>query len=314
MTKPKTNLTAKDFPARSDANARFSLAYYRDEHAVKFLAFSPSGLQQFELAPDAYDRRFKGRFLEPLDRIILSLLRNTQKEYLPGPDSAATLLEMYEMATSEGKGLEAMDSAALTAHYNGLAVAVGRDPVKGFKSKAEAIKRIEALSSDAKKPTKKQEAAAAAKAAEEPAPAGRRTKKTATAAATEEEGTEASAAATEEEGTEASAAATEEEGTEASAAMGQTAEALKVSAAKPDKKARFPIASKKAAKKVAAKKAEPSAGGRGQGIGAFCKDLILKGKSNEEVLVAVKKQFPTACTSAASVAWYRNKLSSEGKL
>jgi hypothetical protein len=43
-------------------------------------------------------------------------------------------------------------------------------------------------------------------------------------------------------------------------------------------------------------------------------ELILKGKSNEDVLAAVAKQFEGAKTSAASIAWYRNKLKSEGQL
>jgi hypothetical protein len=53
---------------------------------------------------------------------------------------------------------------------------------------------------------------------------------------------------------------------------------------------------------------------KGQGIGSFCMELILKGKSNEDVLAAVAKQFEGAKTSAASIAWYRNKLKSEGQL
>lgn len=53
---------------------------------------------------------------------------------------------------------------------------------------------------------------------------------------------------------------------------------------------------------------------RGQGIGAFCEGLLLKGKSTEEVLAAVKEKFPAAKTGPASVAWYRNKLREEGTL
>lgn len=292
MTKPKTNLAAKDFPARSDANARFSLAYYRDANVVKFLSFSPSGLQPFELTPDAYDRRFKGRFLEPLDRIILSLLRNTQKEYLPGPDSAATLLEMYEMSTTDGKGLEALDSAALTAHYNKLAEAVGRGAVKGFKSKAEAIKRIEALQAEARRPTKKQEEAAAKRQQEEATATAKPAKKAAKKAA---------------------------EKPEDSAAMGSVASALTVLAdsTRQRKEEKFPSAAKKAAKKAEAAAKKPAAkkaAGQGTGIGAFCSGLIVSGKSNEEVLAAVREKFPSAATSAASVAWYRNKLRAEGKV
>lgn len=48
-----------------------------------------------------------------------------------------------------------------------------------------------------------------------------------------------------------------------------------------------------------------------QGIGVFCTDLIRAGKSNEEVLAAVKEKFPNAATSASSVAWYRNKVKDE---
>ena len=294
MTKPKTNLAAKDFPARSDANARFSLAYYRDANVVKFLAFSPSGLQPFELAPDAYDSRFKGRFLEPLDRIILSLLRNTQREYLPGPDSAATLLEMYEMSTTDGKGLEALDSAALTAYYNKLAEAVGRGAVKGFKSKAEAVRRIEALQADAKQPTKKQEEAAAKRQQEEASGAAKPAKKTAKPAKKEEE-----------------EPAEQEGGSAMRGVVGALADATRQR--KVEKAGKFPAAAKKAAEK-AAKAPIPAAAGRGAGIGAFCSDLIVKGKSNEEVLAAVREKFPSAATSAASVAWYRNKLRAEGKV
>ncbi len=68
------------------------------------------------------------------------------------------------------------------------------------------------------------------------------------------------------------------------------------------------------------KKAERVAGEvkpRGQGIGTFCMGLIVDSKgaiSNEDVLKQVAKKFPGAKTSAASVAWYRNKLKSEGTI
>lgn len=50
------------------------------------------------------------------------------------------------------------------------------------------------------------------------------------------------------------------------------------------------------------------------GIGAYVSGLLLKGKSTEEILALVGKQFPQANTSAASVSWYRSKLHMEGKL
>lgn len=53
-----------------------------------------------------------------------------------------------------------------------------------------------------------------------------------------------------------------------------------------------------------------SAGKRGptQGVGAFCKELIAEGKTNQEILEAVAEQFPTAKTSKNCVAYYRAKM------
>ena len=50
-----------------------------------------------------------------------------------------------------------------------------------------------------------------------------------------------------------------------------------------------------------------SSGKRGptQGVGAFAKELIAAGKTNAEVLEAVKKQFPTAKTTTGCIAYYR---------
>lgn len=63
-------------------------------------------------------------------------------------------------------------------------------------------------------------------------------------------------------------------------------------------------------KRKAAKppKAEGEAKPRGKGIGAFCKELITAGKTNDEILAAVAEQFPGAATSKGCIAYYRNKL------
>ena len=45
--------------------------------------------------------------------------------------------------------------------------------------------------------------------------------------------------------------------------------------------------------------------GPNQGVGAFCKELIVEGKTNAEVLAAVAEKFPTAKTSKGCVAYYR---------
>ena len=53
---------------------------------------------------------------------------------------------------------------------------------------------------------------------------------------------------------------------------------------------------------------------RGSGIGAFCVNMIKDLKSTDEILKAIRVQFPDAKTSAASIAWYRNDLRQKGEL
>ncbi len=48
------------------------------------------------------------------------------------------------------------------------------------------------------------------------------------------------------------------------------------------------------------------------GVGKVAIAAILAGKTNQEVFDLVKKEFPEAKTTMASVNWYRNKLRSEG--
>lgn len=82
------------------------------------------------------------------------------------------------------------------------------------------------------------------------------------------------------------------------------------------------MATKKAAPKAASKKAAapkvkaapktakaPKAEGtKKRGIGAFCKELIVKGKTNDEIMEAVAKEFPDANTTKGSIAFYRNAV------
>jgi len=53
--------------------------------------------------------------------------------------------------------------------------------------------------------------------------------------------------------------------------------------------------------------------GPNQGVGAYCKELILQGKTNAEVLTAVSEKFPTAKTSKGCVAYYRTALRNAAK-
>jgi hypothetical protein len=49
------------------------------------------------------------------------------------------------------------------------------------------------------------------------------------------------------------------------------------------------------------------------GIGAYVKGLLISGKTTDQILRAVARQFPGANTSRASVSWYRSRLNKETK-
>ena len=46
-------------------------------------------------------------------------------------------------------------------------------------------------------------------------------------------------------------------------------------------------------------------------IGAVAQKAIIDGATNEDALKAVKRKFPQAATSMASISWYRSKLRNE---
>lgn len=52
---------------------------------------------------------------------------------------------------------------------------------------------------------------------------------------------------------------------------------------------------------------------RGSGIGDAIRDLLRAGKTNPDILEAIKKKFPDANTSLSSINWYRGKLRAEGE-
>jgi len=87
---------------------------------------------------------------------------------------------------------------------------------------------------------------------------------------------------------------------------------------------KFPMALALAAVLMTAAEAQTSTGGAGAetteppkekvpGVGDLAKQLLREGKTNKEVLEAIKLQFPDAKTSMSSVNWYRNNLRSMGE-
>ena len=52
---------------------------------------------------------------------------------------------------------------------------------------------------------------------------------------------------------------------------------------------------------------------RGKGIGARAMELLIEGKSTQEVIDIVKAEIDGANPTPATIAWYKNKLRQEGK-
>jgi len=87
--------------------------------------------------------------------------------------------------------------------------------------------------------------------------------------------------------------------------------ALKGGKSKGKTKAKVPGKTK--AKATTKTKASGQKSGRPTGVGAYAKDLIRAGKSNEQVLDTVLKKFPEAQTTIASINWYRHDMRRKGE-
>lgn len=62
---------------------------------------------------------------------------------------------------------------------------------------------------------------------------------------------------------------------------------------------------------MAKKKSKKAA--HGTGIVAHCRKLILEGKTNQQVLVAIQKKFPESLLGLGGVGWVRNDLRKKGE-
>ena len=279
------NLPLEQLAIRRSFGRHMALEFYRGEKWAEYLAFESAGLQRFRVKIETMERDYPEAFYfekapDFFKSAVLSFIKSLQRAYLPGDGVSDVLLGVYTMTTNSTKtnDTSAMKLDEMTAHYNELAGAIGKPPVKAFKSKGEAQKRIAALHDATKQPTEAQK------------------------------GNKERAAAVS-----ASRAAGLAALTETAAKLKKAGQAIKAAVAKGA--AAKPVAKKTVEKAVTKKTAKPpakeGAKPRGQGIGAFCKELITAGKTNEEVLAAVRQKFPDASTSAASVAWYRNALRSE---
>lgn len=269
------NLPLAALCVRRDHNARVCLEFYRGNKWSEYLAFEPTGLQKFREPTAKFEARFNRAVDTPLERAALAFLHSLNGAYLPGDGVAEILLEIFTMSKTDGTNdLSKLDTKALLAYYNELAAAAGKPELKAFK---EGKGKLLAKIEALQSDVKK--------------PTAKQTEAKATSAAKAEKRLEGLA---DLKAKKAADAATKKTAPKAAAP------------AKAEKPA------KPAAKPAKTNGDKPAA--KGQGIGAFCMDLIVKGKTNEDVLSAVKIKFPNASTSASSVAWYRNKLKHEGKI
>lgn len=289
------NMSLDQMGAMLSHERRVAVPFYRDERKVGFLQFTASGPVLRELPIDSFDRNFTKRYSDSVLSVVLKLVGAVRTCYLPGSRVLPTLMEMFNMAITNGSGdLGSLSQAQLTEHYNQLAAAAQRPTVKSFKDKATAIKRIKDLEAAASEPNEAQKRHAQEQADKE-------------AHANDNPFNKHLAAKRA-----AKLSSGETVGEALAAGKKLTGKAVPAKKAVSAKKA----AAKKAAPaaKKAGTKADGGAKPRGRGIGAYACEMVLKGKSNEEVVEAVLKKFPDASTSASSVAWYRNKLKNEGKL
>lgn len=273
----KVNLPLDKLVVRRDFNAHVALEFYRGDKWSEYLAFDPSGLQKYREPTAKFEARYNKIVDTPIERAALTFVGSLKGAYLPGDGVAEIILEVFTMAATNNNDLTALDTKGLLEVFNKLATAAGKPELKSFKeSKAKLVARIEALQAEVAKPTAKQVAAKASSAAK----AEKRLEGLADLKAKKE----------------------------AAKQSKQSERTTPKPAAKQDGKAK-PAQNES---KTTAKQQPPAA--KGQGIGAFCMDLIRAGKNNADVLAAAQKQFPGAKTSASSVAWYRNKLKSDGEI
>lgn len=278
------NLKLEELKIRLDHNSHIGFEFNRGSKWSEFLYFDPSGPRKERLLTSTFECNFYRPSDIPARRAALSFLQAHKRAYIPEEGVFEIIMEVYLMslAAENPKGLASMSNEALVNVYNELVATLGKPPLKSFKgAKAVLLQRIEALQAELAKVTPAQEAAAA----ENTAKAAKRL-----------------------EGLSKLSGTTQSTTKEKKMATQKSAKSAAKATAKPAAKAAKPAA--KAAKPIA-KATTAKTDRRKLGIGAFCMGLIQKGKTNDEVLTAVKAKFPDANTSAASVAWYRNKLKPE---
>jgi len=273
---PNITIPIDELVVRMGHNSHISIEYHRGSKWSEYVYLEPSGPSKGKMLTAKYHAEFYRVSDIPIKRAAQSLLGASHRAYSFNQAVFDTIMGVYIMNATNGntKGLESLSNAALVPVHNELAAALGAKQIGVYKgSKRIILAKIEALQQQLANPTLAQSlaaTAAAAKAAKRLAGLPKKSDKE----------------------------------NDMAAKKPTTAKAAK--AAKPTPK----TAEKPAAPKMPCYfgAAGFSAAPKKQGIGAFCIALIREGKDNAAVLAAVAKKFPDAATSAASIAWYRNKV------
>lgn len=83
----------------------------------------------------------------------------------------------------------------------------------------------------------------------------------------------------------------------------------------PKPRAQRAPSTRKAAARAKALEAKVAGGSTGRGaVGPLCEKLLLEGQSTAQIIAAVKAAFPGAKTTPASIASYKSRMRSEGRL
>ena len=291
----KVSILLEDLVLKRSHQSKVAIPFARDRKRTDYVAFESEGPQHLFCSNESFEREFGTTIdVDPAD-FVPKFLRASKRAYLPGDSVALILMEILKMSTLNGKVFKDCSVKELVNHLNALRAAQDKDPVteKAFKNKALFVAAIEELEAEVTAATpqqlenKRENAATATKrlAGLEGLKAAKKEEADAKKA---NKANKAKTSGTQKVPT-----------TKESKAMAKTKTKTKKAAASAKK---APVPAKKAGEKAHA-----------MGVGAFCRALILKGKSNEEVASAAQVKFGSR-TSISCVAWYRNKLKQEGGL
>lgn len=304
------NLGPEELVVHADFSMHIALPFKKDKKRVDYIGFEGEGPQCLFASVASFEKQYNKVHDTDALRFVPTFIKIAKRSYLPGENVGRILLEILKMTTLNGKDLKDCSVKDLVGHLNALRISASLEPTateKTYKSKAKLIEAIEQLEVTIPPFTPDQQA----------------NKKTNTAAAEKrlaglsdlkEQKAEEAQLKREKKAKKVDSQTTNNPTEEADVATKKSTNSKKSAPkaapkAAPVKETSKPKKATGSVKNVDKGESKP----RGTGIGAYCIELLLKGKSNEETAAMARDKFGSS-TSTSSVAWYRSKLKSEGKL